>query len=315
MHEQARSPLRVSAVTHQPIHVATHRPPVPAVERFLTSLRSERAASVHTCRNYAIDLRQFLEGLGPRHLEEITPLDIRAFVARLSTSGRSRRTIARKLSCVRSFFQFLCREQALTSNPALAVFAPRLARRLPSFLDESQIARLIETPPSTTWQGLRDRAILETLYSTGMRVGELVGLNREHLDELSGAVIARGKGKKERLCPIGATAIKAIRRYLARRPATMRSVPALFVSQKRCRLTARQVDRLLARYAALAGLPASIHPHSLRHTFATHLLDHGADLRSVQELLGHANLATTQLYTHVTTSRLKAVYDQTHPRA
>ena len=274
-------------------------------------------------------------------------MDIRQFVAQLSAAGVSKRTIARRLSCLRSFFRFLCREGTLEHNPAAAIPTPRLDKRLPSFLDERQMGRLLSTPSEETWQGLRDRAVLETLYSTGMRVSELVGLNREDVDEISGTVIVRGKGKKERLCPIGQTALNAIQRYLVKRPSNVRVEPpgrargslqptlrggrhpappseagapggaayAIFVSQKRSRLTVRQVDRLLARYVKMAQLPSAISPHSLRHSFATHLLERGADLRSVQELLGHASLSTTQIYTHVTPQRLKKIYDQTHPRA
>ena len=285
--------------------------------RFLQYLRTERNASEHTCRSYAFDLEQFGTFLGRARLEGVTPLDVRRFVAHLSTQQQSRRTIARRLSCLRSFFRYLCREGTLEHNPAEAVPTPRLDKRLPSFLDEGQITRLIETPPIKKWQGLRDRAMLETLYSTGIRASELVGLNLEDVDEISGTAIVRGKGKKERLCPIGATALKAIRRYLAKRPSgkKLRVPYALFVSQKGTRLTVRQVDPLIAVYVKAAGLPASISPHSLRHSFATHLLDRGADLRSVQELLGHSSLSTTQIYTHITPQRLKKVYDKAHPRA
>jgi tyrosine recombinase XerC len=289
--------------------------PRAAVARFLCYLRDERNASEHTCRNYALDLQQFLAGLGSRRLPEVTPLEIRRFVVQLSTQQAAKRTIARKLSCLRSFFRYLCREGWLSHNPALGVPTPRLERRLPAFLDERQVERLLEAPSAATWQGLRDRAMLEALYSTGIRVSELVGLNLDDLDEISGTVIVRGKGKKERLCPIGGTALKVIRRYLSARPKTLRTPYALFVSQKRTRVTVRHVDRLLVRYVRGAGLPASVSPHSLRHSFATHLLDRGADLRSVQELLGHASLSTTQVYTHVTAKRLKKVYDQAHPRA
>ena len=284
-------------------------------ERFLRYLNAERNASPYTCSNYRLDLVQFFAFLGHRRIEAVTPLEIRRFVAHLSTAQRSRRTIARKLSCLRSFFRFLCREGTLEHNPAAAVPTPRLERRLPSFLDEGQMTRLLATPPTKKWQGLRDRALLETLYSTGIRVSELVGMHVEDLDEISGTIMVRGKGKKERLCPIGKTALRAIHVYLARRPKTLRAPYALFVSQKGTRLTVRQMDRLLAGYVRAAGLPASISPHSLRHSFATHLLDRGADLRSVQELLGHASLSTTQLYTHITPQRLKKVYDQAHPRA
>ena len=285
--------------------------------RFLRYLSAERNGSDYTCSNYAHDLQQFFSFLSHQRIGCLTPLDVRRFVAHLSTQQRSRRTIARKLSCLRSFFRFLCREGTLKHNPAGSIPAPRLDKRLPSFLDERQIARLLETPEARKWQGLRDRAILEALYSTGMRVGELAGLNLQDLDDISGTVIVRGKGKKERLCPIGETALKAIRAYLAKRPTEkqLRVPYALFVSQKGTRLTVRQVDRLLVRYVRTAQLPSTISPHSLRHSFATHLLDRGADLRSVQELLGHSSLSTTQIYTHVTAQRLKKVYDQAHPRA
>ncbi len=286
------------------------------VARFLRYLSTERNASAYTCRDYRFDLERFFGFLGHRRVEAIRPLEIRRFVAFLSAQRHARRTIARKLSCLRSFFRFLCREGALEANPAAAVPTPRLEQRLPGFLDEQQVLRLLEAAEATHWRGRRDRAILETFYSTGMRVGELTGLNLDDLDEISGTVVVRGKGKKERLCPIGRTALEAVRRYLAQRPKRKLWAPyALFVSQKGTRLTVRQVDRLLLRYARRAQLPEGVSPHTLRHCFGTHLLDRGADLRSVQELLGHASLSTTQIYTHVTPQRLKRIYDQAHPRA
>ncbi len=292
------------------------RPSAPAaVQRFLQYLGAERNASEHTLLNYQLDLQQFVGFVGHQRFADMIALDIRRFVAQLSTAHASRRTIARKLSCLRSFFRYLCREGTLEHNPAAAVPTPKLERRLPQFLDEQQVVRLLDAPPTNTWRGLRDRAMLETLYSTGTRVSELVGLNLDDLDEISGTMLVRGKGKKERLCPIGETALRAIRSYLAKRPKTLRVPYAIFVSQKGTRITTRQVDRLLVRYVRQAQLPAAIGPHALRHSFATHLLDRGADLRSVQELLGHANLTTTQIYTHVTAQRLKKIYDQVHPRA
>lgn len=276
----------------------------------------ERNASEHTRRNYHDDLARFFRCLGRTNLQAVTPLDVRRFLAEESTKAYAKRTIARRLSCVRSFFRFLCREGILKQNPAAVVPTPRMERRLPQFLDEQQAVRLVEAPAAGTWQALRDRAILETLYSTGMRVSELAGLNLEDVDAVSGTVVVRGKGKRERLCPIGQTALAAIHRYLAKRPKKGLKIPyALFVSQKLSRLTVRQVDRLFQRYAKQAKLPVAISPHGLRHTFATHLLDRGADLRSVQELLGHRSLSTTQIYTHITPQRLKKVYDAAHPRA
>jgi len=285
------------------------------VDRFLHYLAVERNASDYTRRNYHDDLQHFFQHLGHRRLTAITPLDIRRFLAQQSTQAFSKRTMARRLSCLRSFFRFLCRERVLEQNPASVVPTPRLERRLPTFLDEAQVRRLLETPPTDRWQGLRDRAILETLYSTGIRVSELAGLNLEDLDEISGTIMVRGKGKRERLCPIGEAAVRAIRAYLAKRPQRLKVPYAVFVSQKLTRVTVRQVDRLLLRYARQAQLPVAISPHSLRHSFATHLLDRGADLRSVQELLGHQSLSTTQIYTHITPQRLKKVYEQAHPRA
>ena len=289
--------------------------PTQAIDRFLHFLSVERNASEHTRRNYRDDLRAFFASAERKPVTRMTPLDVRSFLAQQSTKGYAKRTVARRLSCLRSFFRFLCREGVLKHNPAAVVPTPRLERRLPHFLDETQITRLLEAPRQDRWQGLRDRAMLETLYSTGMRVSELTGLNLEDVDEISETVIVRGKGKKERLCPIGKTALEAVRRYLAKRPKKTKVPAAMFVSQKLTRLTVRQVDRLLQRYTAAAQLPAAISPHSLRHSFATHLLDRGADLRSVQELLGHQSLSTTQIYTHITPQRLKKVYDQAHPRA
>ena len=283
--------------------------------RFLEYLRVERNASPYTLLNYQRDVNEFIHLLGSMRLTQVTPLQVRQFVAQLSSRQQARRTIARKLSCLRSFYRFLCREGTMTTNPAAAIPTPRLEHRLPNFLDEQQVLRLLDAPPATTWLGLRDRALLETLYSTGIRVSELVGINHDDVDEISGAITVRGKGKKERLCPIGKTALCAIHTYLARRPRAARVPYALFISQKGTRLTVRQVDRLLVRYVKAAGLPPSISAHALRHTFATHLLDRGADLRSVQELLGHVNLSTTQIYTHVTAQRLKKIYEQSHPRA
>ena len=289
-----------------------------AIDRFLQYLEGERNASPHTRRNYRNDLIDFFQLLGDRPLTAVTPLDVRSFLASQSSQQFSKKTIARRLSCVRSLFRFLCREGDLEENPATVVPSPRLERRLPKFLDEAQTVRLLESPATDRWQGVRDRAALETLYSTGIRVSELVGLNREDVEEISETIVVRGKGKKERVCPIGKTALRAIEAYWQRIPPSvtkrLREPRAVFISQKGTRLTARHVDRLVQRYALQAGLPA-ISPHSLRHSFATHLLDRGADLRSVQELLGHQSLATTQIYTHVTAQRLKKVYDQAHPRA
>jgi integrase/recombinase XerC len=286
-------------------------------KRFIDYLQAERNASDHTVTNYRADLEAFFSAFPDRDPLHVRVLDIRQFISSLSLHGAARRTMARRLACLRSFYRFLCREGLMQQNPARAVPTPRLEKRLPQFLDEQQVLQLLAAPDGRRWQGLRDRAMFEVFYSTGIRVSELVGLNCKDLDEFSGTVIVRGKGKKERLCPIGATALKAIEGYLQQRPGKehLREPQALFVSQMGTRLTVRQVDRLLLKYARQVGLPGSVHVHTLRHSFATHLLNRGADLRSVQELLGHANLATTQIYTHVTAKRLKDVFDKAHPRA
>ena len=289
--------------------------PPQAIDRFLHYLDVERNASPYTLRNYRDDLARFFEVVGGRAPADIRPLDVRQFLVAQSQQHYTKRTIARRLSCVRSFFRFLCREGLLEHNPASVIPTPRQDKRLPAFLDEAQTVKLLEAPPTDRWQGLRDRAILELLYSTGMRVSELTGLNLEDVDEISGTVIVRGKGKRERLCPVGTSALTALGRYQAKRPKRLLTPNAVFVSQKGTRITVRQIDRLLQRYAAAAGLPMPITPHALRHSFATHLLDRGADLRSVQELLGHRSLSTTQIHTHVTAKRLKKVYDGAHPRA
>ena len=266
-------------------------------------------------RSYRDDLARFVACTGNRSLEHMTPFDVRRFLAQQSQGAYTKRTIARRLSCLRSFFRFCCREGVMERNPASVVPNPRSARRLPAFLDEAQTRQLLEAPSALRWQGVRDRAMLETLYSAGIRVSELVGLNLQDIDEISETVVVRGKGKRERLCPIGKTALGAIQRYVRVRPKRLKAPQAVFVSQKGTRVTARHVNRVIQRYARQIALPMHISPHSLRHSFATHLLDRGADLRSVQELLGHQSLSTTQIYTHITPQRLKRVYDQAHPRA
>jgi integrase/recombinase XerC len=216
---------------------------------------------------------------------------------------------------LRSFFRFLTREGFLKTNPILSVFSPKQDKHLPQFLTEGEAAKLIESafPKNTRDErGLRDRAILETFYSTGIRISELVGLNRQDMDVIGGVVTVMGKGRKERIVPIGERAISAIREYLASRRS---QDEALFLNRSGKRITTRGVRNIVTKYIRFAGMKQGVSPHTLRHSFATHMLNRGADLRSVQELLGHVNLSTTQIYTHLTTERLKTVYDKAHPRA
>ena len=282
------------------------------IDKYIRYLDVEKGYSRHTILNYSKDLSEFKAFLGERALETVDYLALRKFLSVLRERNLKSRSISRKLSCLRSFFRFLNREGLLKSDPAKAVSNPKLEKHLPKFLTEEEITRLIESPDLAKLSGLRDRAILETFYSTGIRVSELVGLNFEDIDFFSGVVKVRGKGKKERMVPIGEKALGVLRDYAQKRKNTL---PAVFLNKNGSRLTDRGVRLILDKYIRLTSLREDISPHSLRHSFATHLLNRGADLRSVQELLGHANLSTTQIYTHVTMDKLKGVYDKAHPRA
>ncbi len=301
------------------------------IERFLEHLRVEKNASVHTIRGYASDLEQFrgfLYSLGVLQkgdkgdvaVEKIDHLSIRAYLSHLYR-GNKKSSLARKLAAQRSFFRYLVNEGILKQSPAEIVATPKLEKSLPSFLPVDEVFSLVETPdPSTPW-GARDRAILETLYSCGIRVSELVGLSDGDVDLHLGIVRVYGKGRKERIVPIGEKAIEALRAYLPRRDEVLarrkKSGPRgpLFINPGGTRLTVRSVARVLQRQVLRAGLLRKVSPHALRHTFATHLLDAGMDLRAIQELLGHVSLSTTQRYTHVSMDKLMQVYDKAHPRA
>jgi integrase/recombinase XerC len=238
----------------------------------------------------------------------------------MTDAGLSRRTVARRLACLRSFYRWLMREGVVDRSPAAALRSPRPERRLPAILDETEVAALVDAPPTTGFRGTRDRSLLECLYGGGLRVSELVHLDTADVDEREGvALIRSGKGRKDRVAPLGRCALSALAAYRTERDrrlaALERESPALFLNKNGRRLNARSVRRLLLHWLASAGIAKPVTPHTLRHSFATHLLNRGADLRSVQELLGHANIATTQVYTHVSTQRLKDVYDRAHPRA
>ena len=357
----------------------------PLIRRFLGYLLEQRNFSEHTVRSYQADLSQFcrflaagdeagLAGLRAEDLpalqedqlptltQQITsagPEHVRGYLALLHNSGYSRSTIARRLASLRSFYKFLVREGLVPSSPAAAIRTPKQDKRLPSFLDEGQVRRLLEAPqapfgagrrgraragtsgcatrtslpgrqvsPRARMLAARDHAILETIYSAGLRIGELVALNLEDLDAIAGTLRVRGKGRKERLALLGPPAVRAIKHYLRIRrglfpPTGGKAVAAreedpaqpLFVNKAGGRISARSIRRKLTKYIRLADLPVHVTPHTLRHSFATHMLNRGADLRSVQELLGHKNISTTQIYTHLTTARLKVVYDKAHPMA
>ena len=249
----------------------------------------------------------------------VSIMQLRHYLAHLRQSGAARTTIARKVASLRSFYRFLIREGIVSDNPAADLTVPRLEKRLPTFLDEDQVARLLGAPDPAEPAGRRDRAILEMLYSTGVRISELAALSLEDVDLIGEVAQVKGKGKKERLVPLGGPAVQALRDYLevrtrvAQRRRTNRR--ALFVNKAGGRLSDRGIRRIFHKYARRVGLPDKVSPHTLRHSFATHMLNRGADLRSVQELLGHAQLATTQVYTHVSQSQARKIYQSAHPMA
>ena len=294
-----------------------------ALAEFLRHLALEKNASPNTVKSYREDLTQAIEffrtrlsGAAPGPARLTTRL-LRAYLGWLHEQNYAKSTIARRVAAVRSWCRFLCRQGVLTSNPALGLRGPRQDKKLPHFLTREDLLRLLEAPPADTPLGLRDRALLESLYSAGLRVSELTGLDLVDVDLDAGLATVRGKGRRERLALLGPPAVEAVRAWLPPRQALLRprARDALFLNKNGTRLSSRSVGRLLEKYLAQAGLDPRTSPHTLRHSFATHLLDAGADIRSVQELLGHRNLATTQVYTHVTTQRLRDSYHKAHPRA
>jgi len=323
------------------------------VQEFLNYLKFEKRFSEHTAKCYGADLSQFGKfligtaeagaadaeltsmvqqqgGTATAVATEARPKTdqlllsvqtsaIRTYLAYLNEKQYSKATIARKLATLRSFYKFLIKRYQLSSNPVTEVRTPKQDKKLPRFLEYEEVKKLLETPPMDSWLGARDRAILETLYSTGMRVSELVALNMDDVDFLGEVVHVRGKGKKERITPISSSALQVIQHYMEFRNKRAQSnanfdSKVLFVNKHGRRLSTRSVRRKMDKYLKMAGLDPSISPHTLRHSFATHMLNNGADLRSVQELLGHQSLSTTQVYTHLSTSKIKEVYENAHPR-
>lgn len=335
---------------------------LPIIAGFTSYLMDERHFSHYTARCYGADLRQYIDFLCEEHNVEVkdaleqqafdkiaqagngdvmgtilpdsitkfivagTPDSIRGFLSHLGNKDYSAATMARKIATLRSFYKWMHRRGFSKTNPMTAIRTPRQAKRLPKAITVEQIEKLLSTPSEKDVLGLRDRAMLETLYSTGIRVSELVGLNFDDQDETGEAMRVRGKGKKERMVPLGTHALAAVKRYVLmvqsdprcaawwREDGSNRPKP-LFVNKHGKRLSSRSVRRKLDKYLIQSGLDPEISPHTLRHSFATHLLENGADLRSVQELLGHQSLSTTQIYTHLTAQRMQAAYNQAHPRA
>ena len=297
-----------------------------ALADYLRHLGLERNASPHTVKSYREDLTQalaFFRGRlppdRPPRPEHLTARLLRAYLAWLGEQGYARSTVARRVAAVRSWCRYLCRQGVLSANPADGLRSPRQDKKLPHFLGTADVERLVAAPEEDGRLAVRDRALLETLYSAGLRVSELTGLNLDDMDLDEGLLTVRGKGKRERLALLGEPAQEALRAWLKVRPQLARlrpaAPPALFLNKNGTRLSSRSVGRLLVKYLGQASLDPRATPHTLRHSFATHLLDAGADIRSVQELLGHRSLATTQIYTHITTNRLQDSYRKAHPRA
>lgn len=287
-------------------------------EHFLHYLRVERQLSPHTLKNYRRDLETLQAELSRTRHERwdlLTEPVLRRAIAGLHGQGQSGRSLQRLLSAVRSFYRFLAREGWVTSNPALAVQAPRAGRRLPQTLDTEQVSALLEVEGDTPLD-IRDRAMMELIYSSGLRVSELVGIDMRDIDLADASLVVTGKGNKMRQLPIGRLAVKAIRLWLdARQGIVALGETALFVGQRGTRLTTRAVEQRLRKRGEQQGTQGRVYPHRLRHSFASHLLESSGDLRAVQELLGHANISTTQIYTHLDFQHLMEVYEQAHPRA
>ncbi|MBU4484414.1 tyrosine recombinase XerC [bacterium] len=297
------------------------------LNQYSTHLRDEKLASVHTHKNYMADLKQFVAYLTKNHnkisqgdaeaLEKIDHMIIRGYMGELFKRS-SPTSVARKLASLRSFFQYFVKKGSITNNPAKQIASPKIPKRIPKFLSIDETKILLDTPDTTTTLGKRDKAIIEVLYASGLRVSELVALDTQHIDLDNGMIRVQGKGKKERIVPVGKKAVESLRVFLNDRGKLLSQAQpthAVFVNRSGGRLTPRSVERMLNKYIKQCGIQKKVTPHVLRHTFATHLLNSGADLRGIQELLGHASLSTTQKYTHISVDKLMEVYDKSHPKA
>jgi len=301
------------------------------MELFDHHLRYEKNASPHTISSYLSDLEQFctffrrMDAAGNPvdiDIRDIDHLSIREFMGHLYQKGLSKNTISRKVSTLRAFYKFLRHEELVEKNPTLLVSLPRVPKKIPPHLELDQVAALLDAPSADTDAGLRDRAILEVLYATGIRVGELVDMNMQDVNMTEGIILVRGKGRKERLVPFGDSACRALEKYYSVRQRLLfsageegRDMQAVFLNLKGGRLSARSVRRIMDRHILNLAVHLNVSPHSLRHSFATHLMNAGADLRVIQELLGHVSLSTTQKYTHLSIEQLVKVYKKTHPHA
>ncbi|MBS4016387.1 MAG: tyrosine recombinase XerC [Candidatus Latescibacteria bacterium] len=286
------------------------------LQSFLSYLSNEKNFSAHTCRSYQVDLSQFLEFLADRkHGKDIIKIkreDIRDFIGYLLKYGYEKSSVARKLSSLKSFYKYLTRRKIITANPVRTVKTPKISKKLPGFLTQYQTQKILDISGKDE-RSLRNKAIMEVLYGAGLRASELVGLNIDDIDMHNEVVTVKGKGNKERIVPLGSYALQAVKEYLAMRKD--KTNPALFLNLLGKRLTTRSVQTIVKRIISKVSDASHTNPHTLRHSFATHLLERGADLRAVQELLGHSSLSATQIYTHLSVERLKKIYNKAHPRA
>lgn len=287
-----------------------------ACVEFLDYLKASKDASPHTLRNYGIDLEDFNHFLGKEaSLDTIDRKTLRGYLADLAAREKSKPTIARKLSTLRTFFKYLYTHQIIASNPAEDLENPRLEKKIPIFLTYEQVERLFNLPDIETVLGFRDRTLMELLYSSGLRVSEIAGLNRQDIQFAENLIRLRGKGKKERIVPVTANALKWLKEYLSHGERNEADHEAVFLNCHGERLSTRSIDRNFEKYLMASGLSAHVTPHTIRHTIATHWLEKGMDLKTIQILLGHSALATTTIYTHVSTRLKRKVYDESHPRA
>jgi integrase/recombinase XerC len=309
----------------------------PDLASFIHYLEAEKNASPHTLENYSRDILQFSafcwpDQPGPYAWSQIKKIEARGFLVQIQKSGAMPATTGRKLSSLRSFYRYLLREERVKQNPFTGLPQPKRDRKLPPILSPEEIGRLLDTPNQLlssessgdafqVYKAARDTAILEVLYSSGIRISELTGLREDRVDLISGMIRVLGKGRKERICPLGEPAVRALQEALDAKEvfrmnfSSTKRIPELFLNKNGTALSNRSIQRMMKTVLLAAGLPGDLYPHALRHSFATHLLDAGADLRSVQELLGHSSLSTTQIYTHVSIDRMKDVYRRAHPRA
>jgi tyrosine recombinase XerC len=286
------------------------------LNKFIDYLENQKNYSKYTIKSYKKDITQFIEFLKEKKIfdfEKVEYEDFINFIGKLKSSNLKEKTIGRKVASLKSFYKFLVMRKYIKKNPALLIKSPKIPEKLPNFLTYSEIFKILEMPfDKKNWQFLRDKAILEVLYSTGIRVGELVNLKLDDINFVDEVIKVRGKGKKERIVPIGKPALNCLIEYIEKRP--NKKEKFLFLNKYGKKLTERSVERLVKKYSKISGINKNVTPHTIRHTFATHLLDRGADLRTVQELLGHERITTTQIYTHLTVEKLKELYEKFHPR-